>query len=106
MSNYPNIKLAARTKKALKRHKYVPIPRTTLLTEAGPAPGTIWTSNTGDVMVVDHLEPHEHEEFSIVRYADEGFDYLDGFMQEVEEGRYILIGTCHPIMSYSPHVTE
>lgn len=105
MSNYPNIKLSARTKRGLKRHKYVPIPRTTLLTENGPAPGTIWTNNTGDVMVVDRLEPRKHEELSIVKYT-EGFDYLDGFMQEVREGRYILIGTCHPIMSYSPHVSE
>lgn len=88
-----SIKLAARTIRKLKsttRSKSLPIARSTLLTTDGPAVGTIWwmskEPNEPPLIVTEVTELK-------VMYADGGFDWLDGFLREVDEGRYVLIGT-------------
>jgi len=95
--HFPQLKLSTRARRDLKKLKPVVL-KTTLITEKGPAVGTIWQGSLPEAMIVKSVEN------DIVQYEDDGWDHLPGFMGEVEAGRYILIGACHPIHSYVPHV--
>lgn len=95
--HYPQLKLSTGSKRDLKKLKPVEL-KTTLLTEKGPAVGTIWQTSFPEALIV------ESSKGGVVRYEGENWDYLCDFMDGVEDGSYVLVGVCHPIHCYVPHV--
>lgn len=90
----------------IKKASYIPLPRTTLYTEKGPAPLTIWwdTRDPKDRKTFTVKEVDHNGRASFVNYEDGNWDLLDMFHQLVANGHYVLVGTEHVPMSNVPHL--
>jgi hypothetical protein len=102
------ITLSSASVRSIKRKSQARSIRTLLLTDDGPAVGTIWAQPfVGGplgrlTMIVASIESPTASGGPTVRYEDGGWDWLDSFMDEVAAGRYVLIGVCCPAHSYVP----